>query len=264
VLARLSSWLLRFTIIDHHLSYLPHQVAFMAFNPLCWYLQSFYQTPMLTCSCNKSTKFMDIFFSMHHSPSFIPSNIPSGPSGFWSMTLPYYLPMMNHDRGGDRHPNIGRGYGNLPTSFEEATITTMFDYGIWELIKKDDLAMEEAKNHRGRLTLSALWNLLALQLKEKAQERLKACGFIIEFWSHQRHSLSSLKHLAKDLHIKFPPNIPSSSSPAPSPSHSPLVNSSSSPITYSVMAHPPPSHVPIPLMVEKPPSSHPNPSPFGC
>lgn len=153
-----------------------------------------------------------------------------------SATLVFYHPMMNNDRGRAQRPSRGKGHGRPPTTFDEAFVAALFDYDILEPIKREVLALEEAESRRGCPMMWSLWNLLARQSKERAQEKAKATRWIAELSAFQSHSFSSLKRLAKDLKIEFSPNVLSPSSPALSPSCSPPISSSFLPITSVLMA----------------------------
>lgn len=96
---------------------------------------------------------MDIPFSKIDSPFVTPSN---AHCGFNVATLLCYHQTMNYARERGQLPNIGKGCGNLPTTFEDATIVVMFDYDIQNSITRDVLAMEEEETPRGHLTLWAL------------------------------------------------------------------------------------------------------------
>lgn len=116
---------------------------------------------------------MEIPISRLHPPFVIPSNTPSR-SG--AATLLCCHQTMNHDRGRGQHPGRGRIHGPLPTTFDNTTNVFLFDYDIKISIRRDVLAMEEAKTSIGHPTLWNLEDLLAHELKERSKERLNAFG----------------------------------------------------------------------------------------
>lgn len=100
---------------------------------------------------------MNIPFPRLYSPFVIPT---SASPGFGAATPLYRHQTMNHDRGRGQCHGRGRGRGRLPTTFEDATVVTMFDHGVFESIQREGVAMEEAQIRKGhpRLSLSATYS----------------------------------------------------------------------------------------------------------
>lgn len=114
---------------------------------------------------------------------------------------------VNHNRGRAQNPGRERGCGHPPTTFDESFVTALFDYHIRVHIRHQVLALEEDETRKFRPMLWALHNLLARQLKERDQDKLRATRWISEFFSFPSLSYTSLKCLARDLKIDFPPNM---------------------------------------------------------
>lgn len=132
----------------------------------------------------------------------------------------------------DRHFGRGGAMDVHPPPFDESFVEAHFSYGILAHIRHQGLDLEEEETRRGQWMLWALHNFLARLLKEREQEKSKATGWIVELSSFHNHSSSSLKQLVRDVRIDFPPNVPSPPLLLPC-LHTPLVGSSSPPITHA-------------------------------
>lgn len=141
----------------------------------CWHLQSPYEALLLTHSNYIKTRTMVILSSKNHSPMVILYKVPYISLDFDPVTLPYCHAMMNHNRGRGWCLVRGRDCGHPSITFNEGSVATIVNYGIYYSIRREALSMEEEETRRGHLMISDIQNLLSPQLKQRGQEKLRPC-----------------------------------------------------------------------------------------